>query len=68
MKGKKNDFSMTFYDGEERRLFLPFVHDTKKAISWVESKKIIWTHAMVYDRRTRDKVCRISRNKQNDHP
>ena len=25
MRGNKNDFSMTFYDGEEKRLFLEFV-------------------------------------------
>ena len=59
MKGKKNDFSMTFYNGEERRLFLEYVHDTDKSIKWVEKKGIKWTHAMVYDRRTRAKVNRI---------
>jgi hypothetical protein len=59
MKGKKNDFSMTFYDGEKKRLFMEYVHDTNKMISWVNSKKIIWTHAMVYDRRTRKKISRI---------
>lgn len=59
MKGKKNDFSMTFYNGEERRLFLEYVHDTDKSIKWVEKKGIKWTHAMVYDRRTRAKVERI---------
>jgi hypothetical protein len=59
MKGKKNDFSMTFYNNEEKRLFLEFVHSTDKAISWVNSKKIEWTHAMIYDRRTREKISRI---------
>lgn len=63
MQGKKNDFSMTFYNQEEKRLFLEFVHNTDKAIRWVESKKIEWTHAMIYDRRTREKVMRISRDK-----
>ena len=59
MQGKKNDFSMTFYHHEEKRLFLEFVHNTDKAIRWVESKKIEWTHAMIYDRRTREKIERI---------
>jgi len=59
MKGLKNDFSMTFYNDEEKRLFLEFVHDTNKAIEWVNSKDISWTHAMVYNRRTREKIQRI---------
>jgi len=59
MKGLKNDFSMTFYNGEEKRLFLEFVHDTNKAIQWVNQKDIEWTHAMVYNRRTREKVARL---------
>jgi len=63
MKGKKNDFSMTFYDGEERRLFLEFVHNTDKAEKWMERKNIRWTHAMVYNRRTREKITRIINNK-----
>lgn len=59
MKGLKNDFSMTFYNGEEKRLFMEYVHNTEAAISWVNSKAIIWTHAMIYNRRTREKVDRI---------
>jgi hypothetical protein len=60
MKGKKNDFSMKFYNGEKKRLFMEYVHDTNKMISWVNSKQIKWTHAMVYDRRTREKIDRIN--------
>lgn len=59
MKGKKNDYSMTFYKGEERRLFLQFVHNTEAAIEWVNKKGIEWTHAMIYERRTREKIDRI---------
>lgn len=59
MKGKKNDYSVTFYDGEERRLFLEFVHNTDKALEWVRKQRINWTHAMVYNRRTREKVTRL---------
>lgn len=59
MKGRKNDFSMTFYNEDEKRLFLEFVHDTNKAIAWVNAQNIEWTHAMLYDRRTRQKIDRI---------
>ncbi len=60
MRGKKNDFSMTFYNGDDRVMFLKFVHDTKTAIKWIENKaKMEWTHAMVYDRRTEEKIERI---------
>ena len=59
MKGKKNDFSMTFYEKEERRMFLEYVHDTNTAINWINSKGIMWTHAMIYDRKTRRKISRI---------
>lgn len=50
---------MTFYNNDERILFLEYVHNTKKAIAWVESKGKVWTHAMIYDRRTRAKIARI---------
>ena len=59
MKGKKNDFSMTFYNQEEKRLFLEFVHNTDKAVDWVKKQGIEWTHAMVYNRRTREKITRL---------
>lgn len=59
MQGKKNDFSMTFYNGEERTMFLEFVHNTNKAIVWINQKNIQWTHAMVYNRRTKEKLERI---------
>ena len=55
MKGKKNDYSMTFYNNNEMAMFLQFVHNTEKAINWMNSKKFTWTHAMIYDRRTREK-------------
>lgn len=59
MQGKKNDYSMTFYNGEEKRLFLQFVHNTETAIKWVNTQGITWTHAMIYERRTRQKIDRI---------
>lgn len=65
MKGKKNDYSMTFYNGEERAMFMEFVHNTDKACQWMERNNKTWTHAMIYDRRTRAKLDRISRDKYN---
>lgn len=62
MKGKKNDFSMTFYNKEERVMFLKYVHSTEAAIKWVEGIGRRWTHAMVYDRRTEEKIERILNN------
>lgn len=50
---------MTFYNGEEKRLFMEFVHNTDTAINWVNGKGIQWTHAMIYNRRTREKLDRI---------
>ena len=61
MKGKKNDFSLTFYNDQERILFLEFVHDTGKAVAWANKKGINWTHYVVYDRRTRKQLQRILR-------
>lgn len=63
MKGKKNDFSMTFYNSEEKVMFLEFVHDTETAQKWMRNKNINWTHAMIYDRRTREKIERIINEK-----
>jgi len=50
---------MTFYNGEEQRLFLEFVHDTEKAIQWLKKNSIEWTHCMVYERKTRKKIGRF---------
>ena len=62
MKGKKNDFSMTFYKDDERTLFLEYVHNTNKAVAWVNSKNIPWSHYIIYDRRTRKKLDRVVKN------
>lgn len=59
MKGKQNDYSISFFNGEQRVLFLEFVHDTSKAVEWVKGKRKEWTHANVYDRRSREFVTRI---------
>lgn len=56
---KKNDKSITFYNGEEKVMFLEYVNSIPNACRWVESKGIIWTHAMIYNRKTREKLDRI---------
>lgn len=63
MKGLKNDYSMSFYNDNQRVLFLEYVHNTDTAIEWINQKKIAWTHAMIYNRRTRQKVDRIINEK-----
>lgn len=59
MKGKKNDFSMTFYSNNDRVLFLEYVHKTETAINWINKKGIQWTHSVIYERRTRAFLDRI---------
>ncbi len=59
MRGKKNDYSISYFHGDVRVLFLEYVHDTKKSVQWVNSKQIRWTHANVYERRTRMYLFRI---------
>jgi hypothetical protein len=59
MKGKKNDYSISFFNDENRIMFIEFVHDTKKAVQWMDSKKLNWTHGNIYDRRKREFITRI---------
>ncbi len=59
MKGRKNDYSISFFKQTERVLFLEFVHDTKRAVQWINSKQIEWTHGNIYDRRKREFITRI---------
>lgn len=59
MKGKQNDYSVSFYNGDKKRLFLEYVHDTDKALRWVATKQIQWTHANVYNRRTREFITQL---------
>lgn len=59
MKSNKNEFSITFYLEEERVLFLEYVNNTEKAIQWFESKGKHWSHCMIYNRKTRQKLERL---------
>lgn len=63
MKGKKNDYSITFLKATEKGAFekllhLAYVHSTKSALLWYASikKNNRWqecTHYSLYNRRTR---------------
>ena len=57
MQGKKNDYSMSFYNGEDRTMFLEYVHNTNKAIIWVNSKGIQHLIAKKNNCNMRFKVC-----------
>ncbi len=59
MKGKKNDFSMSFFNGDDRVMFLEFVHRTETATEWMNAKGKEWTHANIYNRRTREFIQRV---------
>lgn len=52
-KGRKNDFSITYYDNNRRSMFLEYVHRIDVAHRWMRIKNIPWTHSMIYNRRTR---------------
>ena len=49
---KKNDYSIMFYNENEKAMFLVYVHIIKVAVKWMEDIEI-WTHGKVYDRRER---------------
>ena len=51
---KKNDYSISFYNEQQRVLFLEYVHIPKVAFDWIKNKNIAWTHANMYDRRSRE--------------
>lgn len=62
MKGKKNDYSMSFFDKDGQRvLFLEYVHDTKKAERWADAKQFPWTVAKIWNRRSREFVDKIEK-------
>ena len=62
MKGKKNDFSMTFFENNKLVIYMEFVHDTDKAIKWIETvAKKGWSEANIYNRRTREFIEKIKK-------
>lgn len=43
MKGKKNDFSMSFWKSGKRIFFMEYVHDTQAPIKWLDKVKNLTT-------------------------
>ncbi|AWL77778.1 hypothetical protein DKB58_01780 [Capnocytophaga canimorsus] len=62
MKGKNNDFSMSFYHNGQLRLFLKYVHNTNRAVQWVNAKGIPWDYYIIYERRTERKLETVTNN------
>lgn len=53
---------MSFWNEQgERVLFLQYVHTIKAAISWADGNRIIWHHANVYNRKTRELIKQIKK-------
>lgn len=59
----KNDYSISFFNGDKRVLFLKYVHRIEEAIKWVDSKGIEWDHCNIYERRTENFIRQIKKNK-----
>lgn len=53
----KNDYSITVYNGKDKRLFTEYVHNVFKYSQWLETKSIQWTYLLVYVRRSRAILC-----------
>lgn len=62
MKSKKPDFAMTFYRNDERIVSQQYIRDTVKFMKWVEQKVGNWTHCMIYDRHSGNKLARVVNN------
>ncbi len=52
MAVKKNPYSICFFNYEKQVLKLQYVHKIDTALKWVRAKKINFTHANIYDRKT----------------
>lgn len=59
----RNSFRIQFWNVEERSVKLPYVDYIVTATKWMDKNNIEWTHAMVYDRKTGDKIERIINEK-----
>ncbi len=51
---KKNNYSISFFSEDKRVLFLEYVNIPKVAFDWVKKNNVEWTHANMYDRRSRE--------------
>lgn len=53
----KNDYSITVYWNNQKRLFQEFVHSPYAFTQWLEKQSIQWDYILVYVRRTRAVLC-----------
>ena len=53
----KNDYSVTVYHNQEKRLFAEYVNSVYKYTEWLKTKSIQWDYILVYVRRSRAVLC-----------
>lgn len=63
MKGRNNDFSMTFFYQGQRTLYLKYVHNTERTLKWVFDKGIYWDTCVIYRRKTGERL-QVLKNQQ----
>jgi hypothetical protein len=56
LKGK-NDYSVTVYQGNNKRLFTEYVHSIYAYSQWLNKQSIQWDYIIVHVRRTRKILC-----------
>lgn len=54
MNRTNNKYSISFFYNNKRVMFMEFTHHPDDAINWVDSKRIYWNVAKVYDRKSRE--------------
>lgn len=53
----KNDYSVTVYYNNEKRLFTFYVHSIYSYVQWLHRQGIDWHYILVYVRRSRQVLC-----------
>ncbi|MBZ4040984.1 hypothetical protein [Flavobacterium hibisci] len=53
----KNDYSVTVYYNNQKRLFTEYVNSVYQYTDWLKKQSITWDYILVYVRRTREVLC-----------
>ena len=53
----KNDYSVTVYYNQEKRLFTEYVNSIYQYTEWLKKQSIQWEYILVYVRRSRAILC-----------
>lgn len=53
----KNDYSVTVYYNQEKRLFTEYVNSIYQYTEWLKKQSIQWEYILVYVRRSRAVLC-----------